>query len=62
MRKKNTQENEDEWWARLDKRIERVRARHEHARPEMGTFLVYVTGSEKTAHFPRKMIFHYKCF
>ena len=22
MRKKNTQESEDEWWARLDKRIE----------------------------------------
>ena len=27
MRKKNTQESEDEWWARLDKRIERVRAK-----------------------------------
>ena len=29
MRKKNTQASEDEWWARLDKRIERVRARHD---------------------------------
>ena len=41
MRKKNTQESEDEWWARLDMRIERVRARHELARLGMGTiFLV----------------------
>ena len=43
MRKKNTQESEDEWWARLDKRIERVRARHELARLGMETiFLVIV--------------------
>ena len=34
-------ESEDESWARLDKRIERTRARHELARPVMGTvFLV----------------------
>ena len=26
---KTTQETEDEWWARLDKRIERAIARHE---------------------------------
>ena len=37
MRKKNTQESEDERWARLDKRIERVSARHELARLGMGT-------------------------
>ena len=37
----NTQESEDEWWARLDKRIERARVRHELARLGMGTiFLV----------------------
>ena len=41
-RGKNTQESEDERWARLDKRIERTRARHELARLGMGTiFLVY---------------------
>ena len=41
MRKKNTQESEYEWRARLDKRIERVRAQHELARLGMGTiFLV----------------------
>ena len=39
--KKNTQGSADESWARLDKRIERARARHELARPVMGTiFLV----------------------
>ena len=44
MRKKNTQESEDEWWARLDKRIERARARHELTRLGMGTiFLVDIT-------------------
>ena len=43
MRKKNKQESEDEWLARLDKRIERVRARHEFAHLGMGTiFLVLV--------------------
>ena len=40
--KKKTQESEDERWARLDKRTERARARHELARPVMGTiFLIY---------------------
>ena len=39
--KKNTQQSEDERWARLDKRIERARARHDLARPVLGTiFLV----------------------
>ena len=39
--KKKTQESEDERWARLDKRIERARTRHELARLGMGTiFLV----------------------
>ena len=43
MRKKNTQESEDEWWARLEKRIERVRARHELACLGMGTIiLIYI--------------------
>ena len=37
MSKKNTQEIEDERWGRLDRRIERVRARHELARLGMGT-------------------------
>ena len=38
--KKNTQESEDEWWARLDKR---ERARNELTRLGMGTiFLVLV--------------------
>ena len=41
--RKNTQESGDEWWARLDKRIERARARHELAHLGMGTiFLVYI--------------------
>ena len=36
------QESEDERWARMDKRIERARARHELTRLGMGTiFLVY---------------------
>ena len=36
-------ESEDEKWARLDKRIERARARHELARLVMGTsFLIAV--------------------
>ena len=40
MRKKNTQESEDGWWARLDKRIEG----YELARHGMGTiFLVHIT-------------------
>ena len=30
-REEDTQESEEEWWARLDKRIERARARHELA-------------------------------
>ena len=32
-----TKESEDEWWARLDERIERPRSRHELARPVMET-------------------------
>ena len=32
MKKKNTQESDDERWSRLDKRIERARAIHELAR------------------------------
>ena len=42
MRKNNTQESEDEWWARLDKWIERVRARHELTRLGMGTIFLVV--------------------
>ena len=38
MRK--TQESEDERWAKLDKRIERARARHELARFGMGTIIL----------------------
>ena len=39
--KKKALESEDERWARMDKRIERARARHELARLVMGTiFLV----------------------
>ena len=42
--KKKTQESEDERWARLDKRIERARARHELTCLGMGTiFLVSYT-------------------
>ena len=37
-----TQESEDERWARLDKRIERARARHELAHPVMGTIFFLV--------------------
>ena len=56
MRKKNTQENEDEWWARLDKRIERVRARHELARLGIGTiFLVY--GSFRVKSYQHKTFY-----
>ena len=32
-KKKKAQESEDEMWARMDKRIERARAKHELARP-----------------------------
>ena len=35
-----TQESDDELWARLDKRIEWARARHELARLVMGTILL----------------------
>ena len=38
-KKNNTQESEHERWARLDKKIERARARHELARLVMGTIL-----------------------
>ena len=42
IRNKNTQESEDERWARLDKRIDRATARNELARLGMGTiFLVF---------------------
>ena len=41
-KKNNTQENEDEWWARLDKRIVRARARHELALPVMGIIFVVI--------------------
>ena len=41
QRRKDTQESENERWARLDKRIERARTRHELARTVMRTiFLV----------------------
>ena len=43
-KKKTAQESEDERWARMDKRIERARAKDELGRPVMGTiFLVYVS-------------------
>ena len=45
-KKKEPQESEDERWARLDKRIERARARHELARPVMGTIFLYSRTSE----------------
>ena len=42
-KKKKAQESEDEMWARMDKRIERARAKQEFARPVMGTiFLVII--------------------
>ena len=42
-KKKETQEIENERWARLDNLIERARARHELARLGMGTiFLVII--------------------
>ena len=39
------QESEDEWWARVDKRIERVRARQELAHLGMGTFFLVYTAA-----------------
>ena len=41
-KKKNTQESDDEFWARLDKRIEWARARHELACLGMGTILLVI--------------------
>ena len=35
-RRKKAQESEDERWARMDKRIERARPKHELTRPVMG--------------------------
>ena len=40
MKEKSTHKSEDEWWARLDKRIERARARHELACLGMAVLLV----------------------
>ena len=40
--KKNTQESDDEFWARLNKRIEWARARHELACLGMGTILLVI--------------------
>ena len=42
-KKKKTQESEDEKWARMDKRIERERAKDELTRPVMGTIFLVVT-------------------
>ena len=43
-KKKKVQESEGEMLARMDKRIERARAKHELARPVMGTiFLVIIS-------------------
>ena len=42
IRKKNTQEGEDEGWARLDKRIDRATARNELACLGMGTISLVV--------------------
>ena len=42
-KRRKKQESEDERWAKMDKRIERARAKDELARPVMGTiFLVYI--------------------
>ena len=41
-KKKKTTRKQDEWWASLDKRIERARARHELARLGMGTIFLVV--------------------
>ena len=40
--RKKRPECEVEWWARLDKRIERARARHELARLGMGTIFLVI--------------------
>ena len=42
--------SEDERWARLDKRIERARARHELACPVMGTILLVKLENHVTEH------------
>ena len=57
MRKKNTQESEDEWWARLDKRIERARARHELARLGMGTIFLVIFSRIKI-HFKSMYLYY----
>ena len=50
-KKKKRQESKDERWARLDKRIERARARHELAHLGMGTIFLALH-----VHGPKKLI------
>ena len=42
VRRRKAQEREDEGWARMDKRIERTRAKYELSRLVMGTIFLEV--------------------